>query len=375
MSLFANLLSRLTFLNEAAPSPMERILPGFTKQARSLAATKGASSGTRENRLAMLTILYDLDIIDDSVIRQFKNDPSVSRMVDYFEANGIAQQIKNRKEDIQDYIKDHLENKISFTTGNRTDAAHQRYETNKLEAELKAAKKAAMKAGSHDVASAIDVIDSGLAEGLELAGSGQIQAAVEHVLDLFTTEVLDSERGKYDNSKILKAINNVRQYVEKHVTTVDQLKEVITRIFKMEEYSEIALHLSAALKAINLQQPTTDKINSEDEEGVSNRPGIGYEEEAEDESPSAINNKAEGDYTAEEIKQIVPGIRMKKYTGGQVPDFNKPNTITTEISVLNYMSEQRVYSSPKLVVESQSFREKFKPKTDKQLAELRSYGM
>jgi hypothetical protein len=47
----------------------------------------------------------------------------------------------------------------------------------------------------------------------------------------------------------------------------------------------------------------------------------------------------------------------------------------TESTVLNYMSEQRVYSSPKLVIESQSFRDKFKPKTSKQLAELRNYGM
>jgi len=39
------------------------------------------------------------------------------------------------------------------------------------------------------------------------------------------------------------------------------------------------------------------------------------------------------------------------------------------------MSEQRVYNTPKLVVESQSFKDKFKPKTSKQLAELRSYGM
>ena len=348
MSSFSNLLSRLSFLNEVAPSPMERILPGFTKQARGLAAARGASSGTRENRLAMLTILYDLDIIDDSVIKQFKNDPSVSRMVEYFETSGIAKQIKERKEDIQNYIKDHLENKISFTTGNRTDAAQQRYETNKLEAELKAAKKAAMKSGSHEVVVALDVIDSGLTDVIELAGSGQVQAAVEEVLDLFADDVLDSATGTYNNPAILKAINNVRQYVEKHVTTSDQLKAFIKRIFNLEGYGEVALHLSAALKAINPRKGSLP----EDEEMYG-------EEEAEDQS------KPEGNWSVEDLESM--DISMPRYTGGKTP--------IKEGSVLSYMSEQRIYSTPKIVVESQSFRDKFKPKTAKQLAELRSYGM
>jgi len=365
MSSFANLLSRLTYLNEAAPSPMERILPGFQKQARSLAASTGASSGTREGRLAMLTILYDLDIIDDSVIRLFKNDPSVSRMVEYFEVNGIARQIKNRKEDIQSYIKDHLENKISFTTGNRTDDARQRYEANKLEAELKGAKKAAMKAGSHDVASALDVIDSGLAEGLELAGSGQIQVAVEHVLDLFTDEVLESDRDKYDNSKILKAINNVRQYVEKHITTVDQLKAFIARIFKIEEYGEIALHLSAALKAITTQQNSSAKSTS-----------LQSEEEAEDyreDEEESIESLA--DILANSIADATGKKPRIIYKRNQPADKETLGESVDNFSIISYMSEQKVYSSPKPIVESVSFKDKFKPKTDKQLAEIRSYGM
>ena len=53
MCSFANLLSRLTFLNEAAPSPMERLMPGFQKQARELAASKLIAGLPKPNPLAL----------------------------------------------------------------------------------------------------------------------------------------------------------------------------------------------------------------------------------------------------------------------------------------------------------------------------------
>ena len=160
MSSFTNLLSRLNVLSEAKISPMDKILPGFQTQARSLASSKGASSGTREGRLAMLAILFDLDIIDESIVRMFKNDSSVSRMVDYFETNGISKKIRERSDDIGEHISNQLENKVSFTTGNRTDSAQQRYEVNKLNAELKANKKTARIEKKKETASAAGYWDT-----------------------------------------------------------------------------------------------------------------------------------------------------------------------------------------------------------------------
>jgi hypothetical protein len=203
MSSFTKLLSRLTSLNEAKDSPMDRIMPGFQGQARSLAKSRGASSGTREGRLAMLGILFDLDIIDDSVVRMFKNDPSVSRMVEYFEANGIASKIKSKRDEIQAHIKDQLENKVSFTTGNRTDAAQQRYEVNKLNAELKAAKKVARLERKKETAGAMSSMSQTVNMYDDLIGSLESSYSNEYMLEIIADK--DSDLG--DITQIVKYLS------------------------------------------------------------------------------------------------------------------------------------------------------------------------
>jgi hypothetical protein len=183
MSSFTNLLSRLSFITEAA-SPLDTLVPGFQKQARGLATAKGASASTREGKLAFLTILFDLDIIDDSVVRMFKNDPSVSRMVQYLEDNGISKVIKSRISDIQDYIKDKIEDRIGFTTGNRTDAAQQRMEMNKLNNELKATKKAARMERKKDTANAISAVSQVVDTYSDLIGSIQGSYSQDYMLEI-----------------------------------------------------------------------------------------------------------------------------------------------------------------------------------------------
>jgi hypothetical protein len=203
MSSFTKLLSRLTSLNEAKDSPMDRIMPGFQGQARSLAKSRGASSGTREGRLAMLGILFDLDIIDDSVVRMFKNDPSVSRMVEYFEANGIASRIKSKRDEIQAHIKDQLENKVSFTTGNRTDAAQQRYEVNKLNTELKAAKKVARLERKKETASAMSSMSQTVNMYDDLIGSLESSYSSEYMLEI----IADRDSDLSDITQIVKYLS------------------------------------------------------------------------------------------------------------------------------------------------------------------------
>jgi hypothetical protein len=203
MSSFTKLLSRLTSLNEAKDSPMDRIMPGFQGQARSLAKSRGASSGTREGRLAMLGILFDLDIIDDSVVKMFKNDPSVSRMVEYFEANGIASKIKSKRDEIQAHIKDQLENKVSFTTGNRTDAAQQRYEVNKLNTELKAAKKVARLERKKETAGAMSSMSQTVNMYDDLIGSLESSYSNEYMLEIIADK--DSDLG--DITQIVKYLS------------------------------------------------------------------------------------------------------------------------------------------------------------------------
>jgi hypothetical protein len=210
MSSFTKLLSRLTSLNEAKTSPMEKIMPGFQSQARALAKSRGASSGTREGRLAMLGILFDLDIIDDSIVRMFKNDPSVSRMVEYFEANGIASKIKAKRDEIQAHIKDQLENKVSFTTGNRTDSAQQRYEVNKLNDELKAAKKVARLERKKETAGAMSSMSQTVDMYDDLIGSLESSYSSEYMLEIVA-----------DRDSDLNDITQIVKYLSKFVNAED----------------------------------------------------------------------------------------------------------------------------------------------------------
>lgn len=214
MSSFNNLLKRMSYLTEARDSPMERILPGFQTQARSLAASKGAASGTREGRLAMLNILFELDIIDMGVVKQFKNDPSVSRMVDFLEQSGVAKVIKQRENDIREYIKDQLENKISFTTGNRSDGAAQKYEMNKLNNELKAAKKVAKQEGKKETESAVSGIKDIVTNYSDLVGSIKSSYSKDYMIEV----VANPESGLGEITKIVKYLT---QFVDEDDIDVD----------------------------------------------------------------------------------------------------------------------------------------------------------
>lgn len=374
MSSFTNLLSRLTFLTEGVPSPMERIMPGFQKQARGLAASKGASSGTREGRLAMLNILYDLDIIDDNVIRTFKNDPSVSRMVDYFEQNGIAKQMKARREDIQNYIKDQLENKISFTTGNRTDAAQQCMEMNRLNSELKAAKKVARIERKNDTAAALSSVSQVVDNYADLTKSIQGSYSNDYMIEVVVDKGSDLE-------DIHRVINYLKKFVKESDIEVEgrsidatfgkdtKLGKIIARLGAEKVESQISDDLESFGGAgvvihtpdIQARPDMIGNVGPEEEEGY---------EDAED--TSQFGELAD-DYKGTKLAPELMNAQTKAVQAAL--GSKQPIKESTTNSVLNYMSEQRVYSSPKPIVESLSFRDKFKPQTSKQLAELRSYGM
>lgn len=372
MSSFTNLLSRLSFINEAV-SPLDTLIPGFQKQARGLAAAKGASASTREGKLALLTILYDLDIIDDTVVRMFKNDPSVSRLVAYFEQNGIAKAIKARKDDIQNYIKDKLEDKISFTTGNRTDAAMQRMEVNKLNTELKAAKKVARIERKKDTAAAMSAVSQVVDSYSDLVGSIQGSYSEDYMIEIVADK--SSDLGDIHN-----IVNYLKQFVKESDIDVEgrsidatfskdsKLGKIIARLGEEKVESQISDDLEKYGGAgVVIHTPDMDsKLN------ISNN--INQEEEE-----SNINNTGDDfDSLANAYKdtKLVPEIMQAQQKAVQAALGGKqPIKESSASSILNYMSEVKVYSSPKLVVESQSFRDKYKPKTSKQLAELRNYGL
>lgn len=387
MSSFTNLLSRMSILSEARVSPMDTILPGFQSQARALATSRGASSGTREGRLAMLSILFDLDIIDDSVLRMFKNDPSVSRMVDYFESNGISKKIRENTSQIEDYIKDQLENKVSFTTGNRTDAAAQRYEVNKLTAELKANKKAARLERKKETASAMADIAQTVDMYDDLIGSLEGSFSDKYMLEIVASK--DSE---------LEDIAKIVSYVSRFVTDKDievdgrsidvifgsesKLGKIVSKMGANTVERKIADDLRTYGGAgVVIHEPDTDKSKEligklkrapiEDEEGYTytNSETDDFEDESEETNDP---ENFDGLVTTYEDTNIHPDI-----VAAQQKVIKSISKTVNESNTSIYLSEQVRSDSHRHVTQEKtvSFREKYSPKTQWQLEELRNYGL
>jgi len=390
MSSFSKLLSRLTVISEAKVSPMDKILPGFQSQARLLAKDKGASSGTREGRLAMLAILFDLDIIDESVVKMFKNDPSVSRMVDYFETNGISKKIRERTDDIQEHIKNQLENKISFTTGNRTDDAQQRYEVNKLSAELKAAKKAARIEKKKETASAMADIVQTVDMYDDLVSSIEGSFSDKYMLEIVASA--DSEL-----EDIAKIVSYIGRFTPDKDIDVDgrsidvvfsansKLGRIVAKMGANTVERKIADDLRAyggagvVIHEPDEQQskelvPLLKKAPVEDEEygmvldGEDEYEGVDYEEA--EEVDSSFDSLAE-DYTDVTLN---PDIQQAQQ---QVLRTIGKGTPVNEKTTAYYLSEQVKTDSHTNVNKEKavSFKERYSPKTHWQLSELRQYGL
>lgn len=395
MSSFTNLLSRLNVLSEAKISPMDKILPGFQTQARSLASSKGASSGTREGRLAMLAILFDLDIIDESIVRMFKNS-SVSRMVDYFETNGISKKIRERSDDIGEHISNQLENKVSFTTGNRTDSAQQRYEVNKLNAELKANKKTARIEKKKETASAMADISQTVDKYDDLLGSLEASYSDKYMIEIVAS--IDSEL-----EDIAKIVGYMSRFTDDKEIDVDgrSIDIVFTsasklgRIIQKMGIDTVERNIAHDLKkyggaGVVIHEPDADsskdligflrKSAPEDEEMED------YEEEySTDEAEETTGGK---DNAFEEFvkayRKVNPSpidsaydsayLKTLEKTLNESSNGGRPLNIN---STSKYLTEQLRRDSCRNITQKKtvSFREKYNPKTQWQLEELRRYGM
>ena len=394
MSSFTNLLYRLENLTEAKTSPMDKILPGFQTQARALATSRGASSGTREGRLAMLAILFDLDIIDEAVVRMFKNDPSVSRMVDYFETNGISKKIREKTDEIGEHIKNQLENKVSFTTGNRTDAAQQRYEVNKLNAELKANKKTARLEKKKETASAMADVAQTVDKYDDLISSLEGSYSDKYMLEIVASR--DSD---------LEDIANIVKYISKFTADKDidvdgrsidvvfaadsKLGKIVAKMGANTVERKIADDLETYGGAgVVIHEPDADKSKElinflkktpvEDEE-ITDDINVDVNEYSEDEFDSTedaeepSDNAFEGLVNTYDDTELNPEISAVQQRIIKSLGKKQVNESTTAF----YLTEQvsRDSHTIKTKEKAVSFREKYSPKTHWQLAELRRYGL
>ena len=388
MSSFNKLLTRLSFLTEA--SPMDRIIPGFQTQARQYAVKeKGVTAGTREGRLAMLSILYDLDIIDDAVVKRFKNDSGVSRMVDYYEETGISTKIKERAEEIQAYMAEHLHNKVSFTTGNRSDEKIQKYEINKLDQELKQAKRAARLERKKETAEAINILAEPISDFENLSS-----AVVGSYSDDYLLEII-GEKG-ITLYQITRVVKYLTQFVSEHDVEVSG-RSIDVVFAKDSKLGKIVSKLGADKVEVQIRKDIemfgdfgvvihepdmdqqTDMIGNlnniktatfEDEENHSfTGSRDNYPEEEEEDDFAKLAQNYEGVQLAPEIQQAQLDVAQAITS--------EPEASNDSSGTSSYMTEQVKKDSVTHVrhFKSITFKEKYKPQTYKQLEELRRYGL
>ena len=204
------------------------------------------------------------------------------------------------------------------------------------------------------------------------------------------------------------ALQQIVKIVPK-LNNLDSLKSLIRQISPLEEYQVIATYLSNAIKPIKAGIVDMQGSVEEEEVGVEE-----YYDEEKDPSqlghheivmsgriPWVIMYNNEGKVVSVSTEHYdgrdahVDVEHVNAYLDRGFPIGRAIGAATSYPSlsdehnggedgmmmgesaspILNYMSEIRMFSSPKPVVESIGFREKYKPKTSKQLAELKSYGM
>ena len=380
MSSFTNLLSRLTFLTEGAKYPAP-----FTS-VRSNLEMGGLTNPSYDTILFLAGFLYKLSIITHDDLQRVKSAVSGKGKGDAIKAliSDKSFEITSNQQRIADEMPAAIENYISAKGVGRgkddpfSPSVGRTEVYNKKAAEVKAKKEAAIlikaqraelkrlsKTSDRSSQTAIKTIDYGLARAshafkhtLSRSLEAEIQSAVNKTLHHFEQEVDNSEEGEF-SPKIYAAIDQVRSFVSSKVQTLNQLDVFVQKLSKMVEYEEIAAHLADTVRIIKSQN--TNIVDKE-----------GYEEEAEDPSNTDFESLA-ADYEGTTLKPALMSAHQKAIQAALGNSQPIKESVTN--SVLNYMSEQRVYSSPKPIVESISFRDKFKPQTSKQLAELKSYGM
>jgi hypothetical protein len=321
----------------------------------------------------------------------FKNDPSVSRMVDYFESSGISKRIRDNTSKIEEHIKDQLENKVSFTTGNRTDAAQQRYEVNKLNDELKSTKKIARLERKKETASAMADMSQTIDSYEDLLSSIEGSFSDKYMLEIVAS--LDS-----DLEDIAKIVGYIGRYVPDRDIEVDgrsidivftgdsKLGKIVNKMGANAVEKNIAHDLKAYGGAgVVIHEPDSNKsmelVGSlrkgavEDEEGytyTSNSTNNEEDVEVEDEEQSTEDDfeKLVGDYGDTSLNPEILNVQQKV-----ISMLNKKQV--NENSTASYLSEQVRKDSTYNVIQekSVSFKEKYRPKTHWQLEELRSYGL
>ena len=344
MSSFQDLLTRVSILTEAKASPYTASHPSFGGITSKMKAG-GLSSAPLDTIKFIREVLYFLDIIDDSELNAIKNGAGFTgKKQAMLNVLKQKQELINAKSDeIAARISDTLDDFIGGVGVNR--GREEKYAARAVAQEMAKQVRQTRTGKEMDDALTDLIADDSLI----------VRASVAKILSEIQTNL--GEPG-FDIDDA--ALAEVMDFAPK-INSVEKLKSFVKQIGSLPGYEKIAAYLSAAVKPI--VQGKEDEEMVEDEEMSEGKEQM---EEAEEWTPERLNKI---------------GVATPKYAGGKVPKFSGSEVSgassepVTEGSVLRYMSEQKVYTSPKPIVESISFKQKFAPKTSFQLEELRRYGL
>jgi len=327
---FSDLYKRVNLISEARVSPFAKFNPifgGVTKELQS----GGLSSAPYDTIKYIAGELYGLDIINDDEydsIRKagssFKAKQLALLQLLEVKKDQIALQSKEVEEAIRAGIPSYIKS-VSINRGaDRFGGRVEKYSDQKAALEMKRQAKE-LERGIKDPVVA-DVVGHSM--------TSEIEAALEQSLVLASVgkvmmEIRDNlgEEGVDIDADVL---SRVEEYITDHIKTLADLQQFITNISKEPGYELIAAYLSSAIKPVKKSMK------------FAKTPA---ETQAE---PAAAENE-------------------------EVP----PVEAQFESTTYHYLSEQikKDRLTHKSTEVSISFKEKFKPKTHWQLAELRRYGM
>jgi hypothetical protein len=349
---FNDLVNRSQLLVEGRVSPYKHLGPVFAG-----IATRFADAGfpvpTRDALLYIVDTLTELKIFSEaeaesvkSAGKGLKTGRTTVRTLTLLDLlDKKKEKISSRKAEVEEALTQGLERDVRFkgtqrgkgmdfgqpTTG-RTD----KYSANAAARALKKRKDKSSKAADDFNLSKVSAADEAIL----------VKITVAKVI-----KTIKSNLGDEGVDIDIEALEEVQDYVERKISTLDQLKSFISQIARKSEYELIAAYLADVIK------PIKDAMASskfEDEES----------DTAKEYDPNRADRNDDGKVEEwEEDQAERMGFKKKKRF--------------TESTTAEYLTEQiKKDKYNKASTEaSLSFTEKFKPKTSWQLQELRNYGL
>ena len=379
---FNDLINRAEILEEkdALSRYKQMVRQRVGPKVRAYVDTKGGQvpAKSRIKNIMMIRALFNLNVINGAESEKlYRLANSSTKIIKYLNEKDPDYFLSDRAEELDKYIEAESDALIEFALRNNTLAGKGEGFTKREVEQIKAADPDALADKLSDEIGA-DIDEVMLVKGL-----------MNRVLNDIKQNL--GEEG-FDISD--QALDQVVDYSEK-INTVNQLESFVRQIANEPGYEKIAAYLSTIIKPAKAQVAV--KSDQEDPHiaamarDASDVTGDDYEEQQKAEAAAAASDeekKAKKDYDGdgkiESGEKEYMGSRdraIKKAMGSSMKESKEyvaqPHLEVSETSTANYLTEQAASDkrNKKTEVKNQSFKERYKPKTQWQLEELRRYGL